>query len=243
MLWRLLPREAPIDVLVGDVTPSFAAGDPCEVCVLRDRWTRSGVRSGVLYCQAPRETEVEWADPVGLSAIRAAVDALLSDARGIAAMTPLQHLAWARTLPLATPVLPLPAVLADAVDMDSHLGPAGLAAHRRDAIAFWEKRGRVTGLWWAAMFRRLPEHVQSVLGPGKDLLLFKARLRAARLWLGGAAARSSGDVRRGRRGRPRSAAGSAGRLPACGMRARSAGGCWLRGALAREPGRHVTFLC
>ena len=47
------------------------------------------------------------------------------------------------------------------------------------AKAFWVERKRMLDLEWAASFRRLPKHVQSVLGPKKNLLLLREMLLAS----------------------------------------------------------------
>ena len=127
-----------------------------------DAWTATG---------APGH---EWADPRGIGPIRQAVDALLADGAAVAAMTPLQHLGWARSLPVrdddgAVPPDVIPSVRA--VERES---VEQLADNRLRALRYWQQRKRMTDAKWAERYRQLPDHVRSVLGAGKNLLLFQA---------------------------------------------------------------------
>ena len=55
---------------------------------------------------------------------------------------------------------------------------AELQATRCSALEFWRQRKLVTDPQWQSLFKRLPVHCQSVLGPEKNLLLFKEMLDA-----------------------------------------------------------------
>ena len=93
-------------------------------------------------------------------------------------MLPLDHLEWAAGLPPCGDSVDLPLLLQEAVDKTAVLGYAGVASMRSEAKAFWLERKRVLDSEWAERFRTLPEHVQSVLGPKKNLLLLQEMLHA-----------------------------------------------------------------
>ena len=51
------------------------------------------------------------------------------------------------------------------------LSPQELETARAKAKAYWEARKRVLDPAWAELWKQLPPHVRSVLGPKKNLLL------------------------------------------------------------------------
>ena len=93
-------------------------------------------------------------------------------------MSPLDHLEWAGCLPPCGDSVDLPLLLQEAVDQYADRGHAGVADKRSEAKAFWMERKCVLDSQWAERFRTLPEHVQSVLGPKKNLLLLQEMLDA-----------------------------------------------------------------
>ena len=94
-------------------------------------------------------------------------------------MTPLEHLAWAESLPPCLDTVDLPVLLEKAVVCTANLGGADLRKQRLEAKAFWAARKLVLDQEWAVTFRTLPDHVQSVLGPKKNLLLLQEMLQAS----------------------------------------------------------------
>ena len=94
-------------------------------------------------------------------------------------MTPLEHLAWAESLPPCLDTVDLPVLLEDAVDQAGKLDTVTLARCRLEAKAYWLERKRVLDQEWTTMLGTLPSHVQSVLGPKKNLLLLQEMLLAS----------------------------------------------------------------
>lgn len=119
--------------------------------------------------------DAEWAEPHGLQVVRAAVDALLSDTVRVAAMSPLDHLEWARTLPDSLCEFELPPALEEVDQSWGALGECEFAQKQRAAFSFWAHRKRVTAKQWAREFASLPEHSRSILGPDKNLIVFEVR--------------------------------------------------------------------
>ena len=122
---------------------------------------------------------VECSAGSDIQRVRACVGAFLEDKERIASMTPLDHLAWAEGLPPCLDTVDLPVLLEDAAVQAGKLSCAALGRHRLEAKAFWMERKRVLDPEWATRFRRLPGHVQSVLGPKKNLLLLREMLLAS----------------------------------------------------------------
>ena len=110
---------------------------------------------------------------------RECMDAFLKDIEGRASMTPVEHLAWVTELPPCLDTVDLPVLLQDAVDFAAGMPDSELSKRRLEARAFWIERKRVLDSEWINMFRTLPEHVRSVLGPKKNLLLFREMLVAS----------------------------------------------------------------
>ena len=93
--------------------------------------------------------------------------------------TSLDHLAWAIALPPCVGLRKPPDFISNAVLRAHQLGPSRLQAHRAAALAYWLERKRVLDPIWSVVRLALPNHVQAVLGPKKNLLLLKEMLTAA----------------------------------------------------------------
>jgi len=116
--------------------------------------------------------------PADLQQVVAFVQRLLQDSERLDRMSPIEHLRWARLLPKCSdPQAPehLKLALARVLQL-----PAQEAQESRDAaIRHWEERKQVLDPEWAHLYRSLPEHVRSVLGPKKNLLILAELLAAA----------------------------------------------------------------
>ena len=86
-------------------------------------------------------------------------------------MTPWDHLEWAQSLPRVSGFVPLPPVLARAVQRCTAMCADEVRAFRAERLEFWRERERVTGLAWAQERAKLPFHVREVLGPDKNIRL------------------------------------------------------------------------
>ena len=84
---------------------------------------------------------------------------------------PSDHLRWASGLPLVDDSARIPTFLSSHFERSASLSVAELHNARQRALAFWRQRKRVTDPHWQTIFKGLPAHCQSVLGPGKNLLL------------------------------------------------------------------------
>jgi len=116
--------------------------------------------------------------PADLQQVRAVVEALLQDAVRLDRMSAMEHLQWARALPFcADPQAPeyLRAALARILAMSAE----ELHDRRAAAKEHWTERKRVLDPAWEVQYRCLPDHIRSVLGPKKNLLLLKELLVAA----------------------------------------------------------------
>ena len=111
--------------------------------------------------------------------VREIVNSLLQDKWLMGRMSQLDHLSWAEGLPSCGEEIDLPVLIEEALDECSGLDERQVLARRLEAKTFWMERKRVLDLEWAAVFRRLPAHVQSVLGPKKNLLLLREMLAAS----------------------------------------------------------------
>ena len=109
--------------------------------------------------------------------VKAVVDALLGDHARLESMAPLEHLAWAWSLPQVETRSELPDSTVTAVDHCRQGNGRRLHALRADALAYWRQRKRYLAPAWERHLRTLEPHVQSVLGKGKNLFLLKARAR------------------------------------------------------------------
>ena len=94
------------------------------------------------------------------------------------ALNPLEHLEWALSLPPAEEFQSLPVCLEAWLDTELALDAPSLAKVRFESLQRWRERKRVLDPLWARELALLPEHVQSVLGPKKNLLLLAEMLQA-----------------------------------------------------------------
>ena len=78
--------------------------------------------------------------------------------------------------PSAAESAPLPVFLQAGLRTAVQSTPAQLQSLREDALTFWQQRKAVTGPLWREAFGKLPAHCQSVLGPGRNLLLLSEML-------------------------------------------------------------------
>jgi len=116
--------------------------------------------------------------PGDLQQVVAFVQALLEDSERLDRMSPVEHLRWARTLPGSSePQAPEHLKLAMARILQ--LSPVEAQESRAAAVRHWEERKRVLDPEWERLFWSLPEHLRSVLGPKKNLLLLAELLAAA----------------------------------------------------------------
>ena len=116
--------------------------------------------------------------------VKKAVEALLRDHARLEHMAPLAHMAWAWALPRVETKSELPASTAAAVDQCRQGNGKRLHALRANALAYWRQRKRCLAPAWERHLKTLDPHVQSVLGKGKNLLLFKARAQHSRRFVG-----------------------------------------------------------
>ena len=103
---------------------------------------------------------------------------MLQDVHTLAGMSPACHFKWACALPPCMGVFRVhdstrPFVQRERGDRTE------LHQIRASALAFWRERKRVTDTEWQREFKALPAHVQAVLGPDKNLLLFSEMLEAS----------------------------------------------------------------
>ena len=119
----------------------------------------------------------EYPESPAAARVRDAVNSFLQDPAA-SALGPLDHLEWALKLPACDglPAVPEPiaAPLSRALNLDGH----ALAQARASSLAHWRERKRVLDPLWAHRFGSLPAHVQSVLGPKKNLLVLSEMLEA-----------------------------------------------------------------
>ena len=116
--------------------------------------------------------------PGDLRQVISFVQALLEDAERLDRMSPLEHLYWARSMPkCADPQAP--EHLRAALNSVLSLTRQEMNARREAARQHWLERKRVLDPMWEYQFRLLPEHVRSILGPKKNLLLLAELLTAA----------------------------------------------------------------
>ena len=94
------------------------------------------------------------------------------------ALNPLEHLEWALSIPPAEDFQSLPVNLEAWLDRELALDGLSLAKARFESLQHWRDRKRVLDPLWARELALLPEHVQSVLGPKKNLLLLAEMLQA-----------------------------------------------------------------
>ena len=106
--------------------------------------------------------------------------AFLADTETASRMSPLEHLEWVRrSLPLISDRCQAPDILEDALKVNSEFTPKEISNLRAEARQHWLERKRVLDPTWRNMFTALPEHVRSVLGPEKNLLLLGEMLQRA----------------------------------------------------------------
>ena len=105
------------------------------------------------------------------------MDSFLLDP-GVDSLSPLDHLEWALTLPPGEDSLAVSSSLAAWLDKELSLDASSLAQIRFDSLQHWRDRKRMLDPLWARELALLPEHVQSVLGPKKNLLLLAEMLQA-----------------------------------------------------------------
>ena len=131
-----------------------------------------------LPCKYMRQDDesyaVLWSRDNDLQALSQAVDALERDVAKLGNMSPLDHLGWAEQLPLLSERHDAPPVLQEAAEFSRECGPQRLQNKRHAAVTFWEKRRRELQPEWDTIYDKLPAHVRSVLGRGKNLLLLQA---------------------------------------------------------------------
>ena len=89
---------------------------------------------------------------------------------------PWDHLLWATRLPVVDDTPAMPGFLNGLRSASASV--AELQTARESSLAFWRQRKLVTDPQWRILFKNLPAHCQSVLGPGKNLLLLKEMLDA-----------------------------------------------------------------
>ena len=94
-------------------------------------------------------------------------------------MDPMEHLAWAQSLPDFSEAQCLPPFLQSATESVANMSPEELNWFRFAAKVHWRERKRVLDQAWPKMLATLPEHIRSVLGPKKNLLLFSEMAAAA----------------------------------------------------------------
>ena len=109
--------------------------------------------------------------------LRHAVEQFLADKDRLRTMSPWDHLAWASTLPAFSEAIRLPEEQ-DAALRSQSAEPERIHQLRKAAYLHWTERKRVTEPAWLRLRGSLHPHVQQVLGPDKNLLLFKEMLRA-----------------------------------------------------------------
>jgi len=116
--------------------------------------------------------------PADLRQVVNFVQALLADVERLDKMSPVEHLYWARTLPVCSDP-EAPEHLRLALARILQLSPVELQESREAAKRHWSERKRVLDPEWEQLYGKLPQHVQSVLGPKKNLLLLAELLAAA----------------------------------------------------------------
>jgi hypothetical protein len=116
--------------------------------------------------------------PSGLAQVKQAVDDLLASSH-IATMTPIEHWEWALSLPVSSEERIVPDMLGTASDWALESTPTSLNTHRSAAVIHWAERKDALHDRWRLELATLPRHVQSVLGPEKNLLLLEEMLTAA----------------------------------------------------------------
>ena len=128
---------------------------------------------------APAASEEEFAFGFtnDFTELRRHVQEFLADAARLERMSPWDHLAWAQDLPRFSEEIRLPTAQAAALHRHS-ADPEGLHEFRKTAYNHWQERKRVTEPVWQRLRGSLDPHVQRVLGPEKNLLLFTEMLRA-----------------------------------------------------------------
>ena len=112
-----------------------------------------------------------------LEAVQAAFSAF-SAREDLHSLGPSDHLRWASGLPEADDSPRVPTFLNGHFARSVSMSVAELQTARQSALAFWKHRKLVTDPQWQTIFRSLPAHCQSVLGPEKNLLLLKEMLEA-----------------------------------------------------------------
>ena len=95
----------------------------------------------------------------------------MAHAERLSAMTPMDFLEWALTLPDCVGMSRLPPLMDKAAQRISSFDATDLDDFRRKTLAFWEERKRVLDPVWARVREALPSHVRAVLGPKKNILL------------------------------------------------------------------------
>ena len=185
-------------------------------------WSFCRAWADPLRCAAFQATtwgRSEWADPHarGFQAIKCAVDSLLADPARVSGMTPLDHFEWAQTLPSDCQEFVLPEVFREHVGTWGSLDPVARAQKQRDALIFWMHRKQMTEQQWLRQFQALPAHCKSIVGPEKNLVLFKAHARSRRRCDTQCAARA-GDVCRRWRARWGAARRAGAGISPCGQR-------------------------
>ena len=114
----------------------------------------------------------------GLTLIRERVNSLL-ESEEIQTMLPVEHYEWAKTLPRSSEVRDVPDELQPAASRAVESTPEELHTFRNTALVRWCEKKLEWEQSWQETFKQLPEHVQSVLGPKKNLILFKEMLLSA----------------------------------------------------------------
>ena len=113
-----------------------------------------------------------------LTEIRTAVEELLQSDL-VQGMSPMEHWKWAQTLPRSSEERVVPAVLREATDAALQCTPHELQQQRSSTMIYWAERKEALTAPWAEKLRTLAPHVQAVLGPDQNLLLFEEMLHAA----------------------------------------------------------------
>ena len=121
--------------------------------------------------------QLEYPELPGCARVRDCVHKFLRDP-ALSGMCPLDHLDWALDLPSCDGSLVVPEAIAAPLEVALGLSGPALAQARADGLRHWRERKRMLDPVWAHKFASLPAHVQSVLGPKKNLLVLAEMLEA-----------------------------------------------------------------
>ena len=116
--------------------------------------------------------------PSGLQDIREKVDSL-NGSPELLSMKPIDHWTWATQLPLSSELREIPEDQRVIASFALDHTPAELHEKRQSAMMYWAERKEALTAPWSALYEKLPAHVQSVIGPHKNILLLRELLEAS----------------------------------------------------------------